>query len=171
MRISLIWAMTRNRVIGRSNTLPWHLPKEMKHFRDSTLNSPVILGRKTMESIGGILPRRHNIVLSSRPVEIDGVHRVVSMSEALRTAKRLDPTADDTWIVGGAQVYRDALPYAHRLVCTLVDTVLTGDVFFPEFDLSEWQLKREICYEADEENSFDFVVQYFNRKAPPPAQS
>lgn len=171
MRISLIWAMTRNRVIGRGNALPWQLPKEMKHFRRSTLDSPVVMGRKTLESMGGPLSRRHNIVLSSRPVEFSGVHHVTSMPEALRTARRLAPTAPDIWIAGGAQVYRAALPYAHRLVCTLVNAALDGDVFFPEFDLSEWQLKKEIRYEADEENPFDFVVQYFNRISPPLALS
>ena len=166
MRISLIWAMSRNRVIGRNNSLPWHLPKEMQHFRESTRGAPVIMGRRTLESIEKPLPNRLNVMVSSNPPTISGVVWVCSVPRAIAAAILLRPETSDVWIAGGARIYEESLPYAHRLVCTVVETEVEGDVYFPEYDESEWSLTREVCHAADEDNVHDFVIRWYDRNTP-----
>ena len=163
MRISLIWAMSRNRVIGRNNSLPWHLPREMQHFRDSTRNAPVVMGRKTLESIGKPLPGRPNVMVSSQAPRVPGVSWARSVPEAIRIARLLKPDAADTWIAGGARIYEESLPHAHRLVCTVVETEAEGDVWFPEYDESGWKLTDEHRHAPDDQNPYEFVIRWFSR--------
>ena len=166
MYISLIWAMSRNRVIGRDNTLPWRLPLDMKHFMSSTLGKPVIMGRKTLESMKSPLPGRTNIVLTTnRTYERDGVKVVHDLDAALQLAEaqcEIDGQ-DEIMIIGGADIYALALPLAHRLYITHVEADVEGDVFFPEFDLGEWECKSTQSFPEDERHSAPFTIAVYER--------
>ena len=149
MQIAIIAAMDENRVIGKENRLPWRLPADLRHFRRLTLGKPVIMGRKTYESLGKPLPERRNIVVTrNRRYLAEGCTIVHSLEEALgQTAG-----APEVMIIGGETLYAAALPRAHRLYLTLVHQVFTGDVSFPEFDLSRWREVEREDHEPDERN-------------------
>ena len=163
-RLSLIAALARNRVIGRGNALPWHLPADLKRFKSLTLGHPVIMGRKTFDSIvallGKPLPGRENIVISRSA----GGHQPVQWPEAqVRFAASLDDalrgiTADEAFVIGGAEIYSLALPSADRLHLTEVLADVEGDAFFPTYVPGEW---REISRESGGTGGvlpFDFVI-------------
>lgn len=137
--ITLVVAMAENRAIGRANQLPWHLPADLAHFKRVTLGKPVVMGRLTFESIGKPLLGRHNIVVTTRGVDADGVTAVGSLDEALRAAG----TADEVCVIGGARLFADALPRAGRLHLTEVHAAVDGDVFFPALDAGWVELSRE----------------------------
>ena len=141
MIISLIVAMTDERVIGIENRLPWHLPGDMKWFRRHTLGKPVVMGRKTFESIGRPLPERTNIVISADAnFRADGCTVVPSPERALVAAGG----APEVMVMGGASIYAQFLERADRLYLTLVHAPIEGDAFFPEFDASAWrEVERE----------------------------
>lgn len=132
--ISLIWAMDRNRLIGSKNRLPWHLPADLQWFRRQTMGKPVLMGRKTFESIGKPLPGRKNLILSRSMTVADGCIVVHSMDEALQQAGE----ADELMVIGGAGIYRLTLAHATRLYITEIDAAFTGDTYFPEFDETLW---------------------------------
>ena len=141
MIISLIAAMGRNRVIGKNNSLPWRLPEDMKRFKDLTLGKPVVMGRKTFESIGKPLPDRKNIILtrekSYKSEECVVVH---SVDEALRAAK----DNEEVMVIGGEQIFREFLPIANKMYLTFIEQDFEGDSYFPHYDKSEWkEAKRE----------------------------
>jgi dihydrofolate reductase len=166
MRVCLIWAMTKNRVIGRNNQLPWHLPDEMRHFMRTTLGKPVIMGRKQFQSMGKPLPNRANVVLSRNPdFAPDGVAVVSTLDDALAYAEAVnrDPTNDEIMVIGGAEIYAQALPRADRLYCTVIDAELDGDTFFPEFDLSRWHEVRRTDHPADARHAYGYSVQVLER--------
>lgn len=161
IRVALIWAMGENRVIGRGNTLPWRLPGEMQYFRAVTLGKPVIMGRKTFDSLAKPLPGRTNIVVSrSASVDHPRVKMARSLEEALRLAVAQAEVDGQQEIVvmGGAELYAAALPHADRLYLTLVHAEPDGDTFFPEFDGSKWREKRRLRIPADADNVFDFSL-------------
>ena len=134
--ISLVAAMARNRVIGAGNRLPWHLPEDLKHFKRLTMGAPVIMGRKTHESIGKALPGRRNIVVTRRRgAHWDGCEAASSLDAALALAG----DAPEAFVIGGAELYRLALPRADRLYLTLLDAAYAGDTLFPEFDPADWR--------------------------------
>ncbi len=156
--ISLIAAMAHDRVIGVGNTLPWNLPQEMKHFRQVTRGKPVIAGRKTFESIGRPLPDRKNIIITrDQNYEFSGCLVVHSLPAALAACQE----APEIMIIGGADIYRQALPMAHRLYLTFIDLTIAGDAFFPEWDATQWQevSRQHVPASAEGEPSFD-LVQY-----------
>lgn len=127
--LSLIVAMTDDGVIGRNNTLPWRLPEDLKRFKDLTMGHAIIMGRKTFDSIGKPLPGRTNIVVSRNPaLKIDGAVVTASLGEAVRQADA------DAFVIGGAELFRQAWPLADRLYLTLIHEKIEGDVFFPEID-------------------------------------
>ena len=149
--ISIIAALAQRRVIGRNNSLPWRLPADLRHFRRITLGHAVIMGRKNYESIGRPLPERLNIVLSTDPdYPAPGCRVVTSLTEALDAAAG-DP---EIFIIGGAQVYAQALPLAARMYLTLIDGVFDGDTWFPEYDAREWQEITRTGYAPDSENLY-----------------
>ncbi len=150
-QISLIVALDENNGIGLNNGLPWHLPADLAHFKATTLGKPIIMGRKTFESIGRPLPGRLNIVLSQKQFKAPGVTVVSSLDEALDVAH----DAPEVMVIGGTAIFKAALPYAHRLYLTRVHHVCEADVFFPELKLSEWHLLHEELREADEKNAYD----------------
>ena len=139
-RINLIAAMTRNRVIGRGNAMPWHLPEDLRRFRQLTLGHPVIMGRKTHESIGRPLPGRENIVISRRSDRVlPGIRLAGSLEEALGDAQ-----AKPVFVIGGGEIYRLAMPFADRIHLTEIAIEIDGDAHFPEIDPSEWmEIARE----------------------------
>lgn len=167
IRVALIWAMGENRVIGRGNTLPWRLPGEMQYFRAVTLGKPVIMGRKTFDSLAKPLPGRTNIVVS-RSASVD--HPRVKMARSLEEALRLGRAQaevdgqQEVVVMGGAELYAAALPLADRLYLTLVHAEPEGDTFFPEFDDATWQEKRWLRIPADADNVYDFSLILMERK-------
>ena len=149
MKLSVIVAMAANRVIGHANRLPWHLPADLKHFKATTLGKPVLMGRKTWESIGRPLPGRTNIVITrDTAYTADGCVVVHSLDEAIRVAGE----AEEAMVIGGAELYRQALPLADTLYLTLVHGEFTGDTRFPEWRQDEWREIGRVDHEPDESN-------------------
>ena len=159
MKISLVWAMAQNRVIGRNNQLPWYLPEDLKYFKRITLGKPVIMGRKTFDSIGKPLPGRTNIVVTrNRDWSFEGV-RIVDSLEAARELCENQAIMDGTeeaMIIGGAEIYRQAMPLADRLYLTEVHADVEGDATFPEFDRSQWQEIAREDFEASGPNPYNY---------------
>ena len=161
MIVSIIAAMDRNRLIGNNNQLPWHLPADLAHFKQVTMGKPVIMGRKTYESIGRPLPGRANIVLSrDQGFQAEGVITADSLTKAIELAG----DAKEVMIIGGSSIYELALPIADQLYLTYVDNSFEGDAWFPEFDLAQWQLVDEQAHQADERNNSDYRFVTYQRK-------
>lgn len=157
--VNLIAALARNRVIGRGNTMPWHLPADLKRFRALTLGHPVIMGRRTYESIGRPLPDRQNIVVSRSGFASEGVLGAPSLEHAIELAG-----ARPMFVIGGGEIYRLALPLAARLHLTEIQAEPEGDTWFPEFDRDEWRETSRESGPAVGEPRFAFVT-YERRKA------
>jgi len=152
MIISIIAAMDRNRLIGNKNQLPWHLPADFAHFKSVTMGKPIVMGRKTFESIGKPLPGRTNIVLSRNPdIRFEGVICVSSFADAVAAV----PDAEEIMIIGGSAIYEMLLPQANRLYLTYVDAGFEGDAWFPAFEESLWQEKETLTRPADDKNSYN----------------
>lgn len=161
VELCLIAAHDRNRAIGRGNALPWHLPDDLKRFKAITLGKPVLMGRKTAESLGGALPKRRNLVLTRNGrVPFEGMEPVTSLDEALRLAAA--DGAHELCVIGGGEIYALALPFASRMVLTHVDTEVEGaDAFFPDFDPQQWRVESRAIHPADERHAFAFAfVEY-----------
>ena len=163
MNLALIWAMTRNRVIGRDNDLPWRLPDDMKFFMRTTLGKPVIMGRKQFESMPGALPKRSNIVLTRDKrfnPDSQGVMVVHTLDAAIGLAEEIAErdAVDEIMVIGGAEIYALTLSRADKLYFTLVHTEMAGDTFFPEFDEEDWQEVSREEHAPDERHSFGFTV-------------
>ena len=140
MTLALVVAMAQNRVIGRANTMPWHLPSELQFFKQITLGKPIIMGRKTHQSIGRVLPGRQNIVVS-RNADLQlapGCILVASLEDALRTARLAAGSTGEIMLIGGAELYRQGLPLADRIYLTRVEAEIEGDTFFPAIDPAIW---------------------------------
>lgn len=150
MNLSLIVAITQNHVIGKDNQMPWHLPADLARFRKNTLGKPVIMGRKTFESIGRALPKRINIVLSRRPYEKEGIIWKDSLESAVDFLK--DQT--EIMLIGGGELFKQYLPQADRLYLTEIQTQLEGDTFFPSIDWQEWDIEFEEYRPADTDNPY-----------------
>ncbi|MES3007902.1 MAG: type 3 dihydrofolate reductase [Pseudomonadota bacterium] len=163
MKLALIWAMSRNRVIGRNNALPWHLSEDLRYFKRVTLGKPIIMGRKTWESIGRPLPGRTNIVITrDQSFQAAGVRVVHSLDAALSLAEHIGVIegADEVVVIGGAEIYALALPKAQRLYLTEVHAEVDGDARFPEFDLSQWQelAREDFSAEGPNPYPYSFIV-------------
>ena len=166
IRICLIWAMARNRVIGRGNTLPWRLRSEMQHFKRTTMGKPVIMGRKTFESFASPLPGRTNIVLTRDVGYLAaGVTVVTTLDEALEIAgaQCFVDGQSELFVIGGAEIYALALPRADRLVMTQVHADVEGDTFFPEFDRTAWRETSRVEHPASDKDSYPFTIVVLDR--------
>ncbi len=161
--ITLIAAVAENLAIGNHNKLIYWLPDDMKRFRTLTTGHTIIMGRLTFESFPkGPLPNRRNVVLTRQHTTIPGAEVFASLEEALNSCA----PNEDIYIIGGASVYKEALPYANRLCLTEVDNVPEqADAFFPEFDHSEWEATQVQCHEIDEKHPFTFRFVDYLRKA------
>lgn len=160
MRISLIVAMDRNRLIGAGNRLPWHLPADLAHFKRITLGKPIVMGRRTWESIGRPLPGRHNIVVTRGQGEFPGATRVASPEAAIAAAGEVD----ELMVIGGSQLYEAFLPLAERIYLTRVDAEFEGDAWFPELDPREWLEVACEPHEADERNPWPYAFCRLQRR-------
>ncbi len=150
-RLSAIAAITKNRVIGHNGQLPWHIPKDLQRVRALTLHHPIIMGRKTFESIGKPLPKRHNIVITRQPnYPANGIFVTHSLTEALELAKQLD--TEEIFIFGGGEIYAAALPWVDRLYLTVVDIEIPGDAFFPDYS----EFRQVLRQESHIENGYRF---------------
>ncbi len=162
MLLSIIVAADLNNVIGAGNKLLWNLPDDMKHFRELTKGHPVIMGRKTHESIGRALPGRQNIVISRRKdLTIDGCDVVDSLDRAIELVKD-DPTGE-VFIIGGGEIYKQAMDRADRIYLTRVHGKFTGDTFFPEIDPKMWKEVEREEYTSNEKHQYSFLFMVFER--------
>lgn len=167
MQLTIIVAMTPERVIGRQGELPWRLPADLARFKRLTMGHPLIMGRKTFESIGRPLPGRTSIVLSrDQSFETEGVLTAVCLDNAIELAAR-SPGCDEAFVVGGGEVYEQALPRADRLLITLVKTHAEGDAWFPVISSDDWRLVQSETRPRDERNPNDLEFQTFLRKPDP----
>lgn len=161
MRKSLVVAIARNRVIGRDNALPWRLPAELAHFKRVTMGHPIIMGRRTYESIGKPLPGRMNIVVShNRGFVAPGCTVVASLEEAYAAAG----DADEVSIIGGTSLFEAALPAADCIHLTEVEADVEGDTWFPEFDRSQWREQEIARHPADERHAYPFRILQLERR-------
>ena len=153
MKISIVVAMAANGVIGQDNELPWHLPADLKHFKQTTMGKPILMGRKTWESIGRPLPGRTNIVITRDRTYTAAGGIVVNSIEAAITAAG---EQDEVMVIGGAELYRQVLPYTDTIYLTRIHERFDGDTRFPEISDTEWQQLERVDHEADEKNPHDF---------------
>ncbi len=162
MTIALIAAMGRNRVIGLAGSLPWRLPADLRHFRSLTIGKPVLMGRKTFESIGKPLPGRTNVIVTRRfGYHAEGCQVFTDLDMAFEAFRG----SAELMVIGGASIYGQTLPRATRIYLTLIDTEFEGDAFFPEYDASNWILTARSDHAADEKNAYDYSFQVLERRA------
>lgn len=166
MKISLIWAMSRNRVIGKCNRLPWRLPDELLYFRNTVRGNPIIMGRRTFEGIGKPLSGCLNIVLSTSNVEFPGCVHAKNLDAALEFAQTTRDTEliGEIFVIGGSAVYEAALPQAHRLYRTIVEAKIEGDTFFPSYDESDWSCIGSERHASDARHQYSFRMEVFERE-------
>jgi len=159
--ISFIWGQDRHRLIGRANALPWKLPADMAWFKKSTMGKPILMGRKTYESIGRPLPGRTNLILTRQEgLQIDGCTVVHSLGEARQAV----PDADEIIVMGGAEIYTLLFDQSERLYITEIDAVFEGDTWFPEFDRRCWQEVFREFHQPDETNAYPYTFSILERK-------
>ena len=152
--ITIIAAMGRNRAIGMKGQLPWHLPRELRHFKNATMGKPIVMGRRTWQSIGRALPGRQNLVVTRDPAfRANGCDVVYSLDQAAARA-----TGGEVMIIGGGQLYLEAIPHADRMILTRVDCEPAADTWFPEWDERAWRRASKRLERADEKNPFDYQV-------------
>ena len=154
MKITLIVAMARNRVIGKDNQMPWHLPADLAHFKRLTMGKPMIMGRKTHESIGRPLPGRHNIVVTRDPArEFEGCTVVNDPDAAIQAAG----DAPEVMVIGGQKLFDAYIDQADRLELTLIDARIEGDTYFPEYSMQDWEEVSREEHDADEKNPHPYT--------------
>jgi dihydrofolate reductase len=159
--ISFIWAMDENRVIGKDNQLPWHLPEDLKFFKRVTMGHPVAMGRKTHESIGRLLPGRENIIITrNQDFKGEGLTILHSVEELIAYDRKLN---EEIFVIGGAEIFHVLVSYADRLYITNIMAAFAGDTFFPELDLEGWKLLSHEKGIRDEKNPYDFEFCIYER--------
>ncbi len=160
--LTLIVAASENDSIGKDNELLWHLPKDFKRFKQLTSNYPIIMGRKTFDSLPGVLPNRpHIIITRQKNLIIKNCTVVSSLNEAIKTSNTIHEHA---FIIGGGEIYTQSLEIADRIEITRVHTKIEGDTFFPKIDFQKWQLVFEEFHKKDEKHKFNFSFLTYNRK-------
>ncbi len=166
MIISLVAAASENNVIGKGNRLLWNLPNDTKFFKNTTWGMPVIMGSKTLASLNNVpLPGRFNVVITRHPENIHAngpVRMAASLKEAVTIAGETD--AKEVFVIGGGQVYKEAMPIANKIVLTRVHTTVDGDAFFPAFSESDWKLFSRMDFPADEKHAYAYSFEVWLRK-------
>ncbi|HNH20778.1 MAG TPA: dihydrofolate reductase [Ferruginibacter sp.] len=161
--LSLIVAAAENNAIGKNNQLLWHLPNDLKFFKNTTWGMPVIMGRKTFESVNKPLPGRFNIVITRQPGwKVEGVVVASDLNDALRKAEKTN--CNEIFIIGGGEIYNQAFPLAGKIYLTRVHAELEGDTFFPALDPRQWQLATALDFEADDKHLYSYSFQTWMRK-------
>ncbi len=164
MKLSLLVAASENNAIGINNRLPWHLPNDMKFFKNTTWGMPIIMGRKTFESMSGeILPGRSNIVITrQKKWKPEGAAVVNSFNDAMMVAN--DTDTNEIFVIGGGEIFKEVFPRADRIYLTRVHTMVDGDVFFPEISKKEWKkVSQRDCFK-DDRHAFDYTFETWERK-------
>ena len=159
MNISIIVAMSKNRVIGKDNTMPWHLSDDLKNFKSITMGKTIIMGRLTYESIGKPLPGRNNIILS-RSLTLSTVPVYKTINDALQSVK----DEEEIFIIGGSEIYSQTIDLATRIFITKIDEIIQGDKYFPDVDFKAWDLVSCENYTKNEKNSHDFRSEVYIKK-------
>ncbi len=161
MRVSIIAAMSLNRIIGKDKGLPWYMPTDLKYFKEKTLGHAIVTGRKTFETVGFPLPKRRNVVVTrQKDFTVENVEVVHSINEALDLLK----DEEEVFIAGGGEIYRQSLDSADRIYLTIIHHEIEGDTFFPEFDETKWILvDQEDCF-TDKKNRYDYSFLVYERK-------
>jgi len=159
MILSLIVAAATNNVIGRNNQLPWSLPNDMRYFKNTTWGMPVIMGRKTLESMDNKpLPGRMNIVITStKNLKFDGVTVVNNWHDAMFVAASTD--CKEVFVIGGGEIFKDAIKKANRIYMTRIHTIIDGEIFFPEIDTKRWKIVSSRPCKADDKHKFDYTFE------------
>jgi len=159
-RLSIIVAMDRNRLIGAGGRLPWHMPADLRHFKHATLGKPIIMGRRTFESIGKALPGRKNIVLTR-----DSEYRAPGcvMANSTEAAIECAGHVAETMVIGGATLFERVLALTHRIYLTCIDAEFAGDTWFPEIDLEAWAVRSKTDHMADDRNPFPYSFSTLDR--------
>lgn len=160
-RVSLLVAMVKNRVIGNNNTLPWHLPADLKRFKALTMGHHIVMGRKTYESIGKPLPGRTSVVVTRNA---HFAQPGVVVAHSLETAISACGNDEEIFVIGGAEIYRQAIAFADRIYLTEIDADITGDAHFPEFDPGLWQETGRVNHAPDEKNLYPYHFVVYDRK-------
>lgn len=162
MLISLVVAATENNVIGKDNKLLWHLPNDLRFFKNTTWAMPVIMGRKTFDSMGKPLTGRTNIVITRQAGwKPAGVKVVQNMEEAITEASHTD--AREAFVIGGGEIFKQSMPLAHKIYMTRIHATLEGDTFFPPISPVEWKLVSNLDFKADEKHAFPYSFQVWER--------
>lgn len=162
MIISLVVAASTNNAIGKDGTMPWHLPNDLKHFKNVTWGLPVVMGRKTFDSLGKPLPGRKNIVITrQKGWKHESAVSVQSIEDALFLAKQMD--VKEIMIIGGGEIYKLLFPKAKRIYLTRVEGEFDADTFFPAFEEKQWELISNDTHAADEKNNFNYAFQVWER--------
>lgn len=162
MTLSIIVAASENNVIGIHNHLPWHLPVDMKYFKDTTMGKPIVMGRKSFEDLGRVLPGRPNIMITRQEgYTSEGLHVVPSLEAGIEKAKTFG--TEEIFITGGGEIFKMALSIVDRVYLTRVHTTIEGDTYFPEFDPTGWTLVKNEYYEKDEKHAYAMTFQVWER--------
>ena len=162
MTISFVVAAATNNAIGKDGKLPWHLPNDMKHFKNVTWGMPILMGRKTFESLGRVLPGRKNIVVTRQPGwKTEGAIAVKNIDDALFVARETD--AKEIMVIGGGEIYKALFDKAHRIYLTRVEAEPEADTFFPALHPEKWHLMSQQDHEADEKNACNYSFQVWER--------
>jgi dihydrofolate reductase len=160
--ISFIVAMDDNRVIGKNNQLPWHLPEDLKFFKKVTMGHPIAMGRKTHESIGRLLPGRENIIITrNMDYQREGATVFYSIKDFVEYCQGQE---EETFVIGGAEIFKETFPHCDRLYLTYIHEEFDGDTFFPKFDFKDWELKSSEKGIKDEKNPYDYEFCVYDRK-------
>ena len=162
MSLSIIAAVDKNQLIGNRGEIPWELPADLKYFKETTMGAPVIMGRKTFESIGFPLPGRKNIIMTkNKNYTAEGCKVVHSKREVLNNFLEKDKEA---FIIGGAEIYRIFLPYSEKLYLTIIEHEFSGDTYFPEIDWENWKKISEKKGTTDSKNPYPYSYHVYRRK-------
>lgn len=163
MTLSIIVAASENNVIGVNNHLPWHLPVDMKYFKDTTMGKPIVMGRKSFEELGRVLPGRPNIMITRQPeYTAEGLYVVPSLEAGIEKAKTFG--TEEIFITGGGEIFKMALSIVDRLYLTRVHAEVSGDTYFPEFDPRGWKLVKNDRHEKDEKHAYALTFQVWERE-------
>ncbi|UHA73124.1 dihydrofolate reductase [Paenibacillus sp. 481] len=161
MPITMIWAMDKQRIIGKDNTLPWHLPNDLAYFRKQTLGKTVVMGRRTFESFGKALPKRRNLVLTRNSNwSVPDAEVIFGIDDVLALAPN-----EEVMIIGGAQIYDLFMEHADQLLVTEIEEEFEGEDYFPPYDESLWELVSEVTGEVDEKNRYAHRFLTYRRKS------